>query len=124
MTNLELFVSAYIECMLWSSSGTDQHGNDLEHFEGVELSGPGRDAVIKDCESFVLCFGYLLEAANEKQPGYCYHDAGHDFWLTRNGHGAGFWDRGLGSIGEELTTAAEGYKEKSAYIGDDGMVYL
>jgi len=22
----------------------------------------------------------------------CHARAGHDFWLTRNGHGAGFWD--------------------------------
>ena len=32
--------------------------------------------------------------------------AGHDFWLTRNAHGAGFWDRGLGRLGDNLTDAA------------------
>jgi hypothetical protein len=25
---------------------------------------------------------------------------GHDFWLTRNRHGAGFWDRGYGKLGD------------------------
>lgn len=28
---------------------------------------------------------------------------GHDFQLTRNGHGAGFWDRGYGEDGTYLT---------------------
>jgi len=32
--------------------------------------------------------------------------AGHDFWLTREGHGAGFWDRGLGIAGDRLSDAA------------------
>ena len=25
--------------------------------------------------------------------GYCEEQAGRDFWFTRQGHGAGFWDR-------------------------------
>jgi hypothetical protein len=28
--------------------------------------------------------------------------AGIDFWLTRNRHGAGYWDRGLGITGDKL----------------------
>ena len=35
--------------------------------------------------------------------------AGHDFALTRNGHGAGFWDRGLGAIGDMLTSECKPY---------------
>ena len=35
--------------------------------------------------------------------------AGHDFSLTRDGHGAGFWDRGAGRAGEVLTEAAKPY---------------
>ena len=26
--------------------------------------------------------------------------ASHDFWLTRNGHSTGFWDRGTGALGD------------------------
>jgi hypothetical protein len=32
---------------------------------------------------------------------------GHDFYLTREGHGAGFWDRGLGELGDYLTKIAK-----------------
>jgi hypothetical protein len=34
---------------------------------------------------------------------------GHDFILTANHHGAGFWDRGLGARGDRLTKASDGY---------------
>lgn len=49
--------------------------------------------------------------------------AGHDFWLTRNHHGAGFWDRGL-SIGATLTAACHTFHELSLYVGDDGKIYI
>jgi hypothetical protein len=57
-----------------------------------------------------------------------YHDAtgyigGVDLWLTRNRHGAGFWDRGLGDLGKRLTNAAR-LGEYDAYQGDDGLIYL
>lgn len=44
-----------------------------------------------------------------------YHQAGHDFWLTRNRHGAGYWDRGLGNLGKRLTESAHGYGEVCVY---------
>ena len=47
----------------------------------------------------------------------------HDFWLTRNGHGVGFWDRGLGKLGDLLTDAAKTYGSADLYIGDDGLIY-
>ena len=32
--------------------------------------------------------------------------AGHDFWLTRNGHGAGFWDGDYPESEETILTDA------------------
>lgn len=51
---------------------------------------------------------------------------GHDFWLTRNHHGVGFWDRGLGDLGDRLTTLAQSkaFNDAEAYLGDDGLVYI
>ena len=50
--------------------------------------------------------------------------AGHDFWLTRNHHGAGFWD---GDWPEPqataLTDAAHAFGERNLYLGDDGRIY-
>jgi hypothetical protein len=50
--------------------------------------------------------------------------AGHDFWLTRNGHGAGFWDRGLGTLGNRLSAAAKVYSGCDLFVGDDARVYF
>ncbi len=49
---------------------------------------------------------------------------GHDFWLTRNGHGTGFWDRGLGDVGDRLSKRAEGAGTSDAYVGDDGRIHF
>jgi hypothetical protein len=50
--------------------------------------------------------------------------AGHDFWLTRNHHGCGFWDRGLGELGDQLTKASQQFDEIDLYVGDDGKLYF
>lgn len=64
-----------------------------------------------------------MTAIHRKGPRDVYDRAGHDFWLTRCGHGAGFWDRGLGDIGCKLTEAASVYGSVDLYIGDDGLIY-
>lgn len=50
--------------------------------------------------------------------------AGHDFWLTRNGHGSGFWDGGWKEpAATKLTKAAKAFGECNLYVGDDGLIY-
>jgi hypothetical protein len=69
----------------------------------------------RSCDVFRAEAGDLLDGIDEAQ-------AGHDFWLTRNRHGAGFWDRGLGWVGEELTRKAHTYGER--YLeARDGKVF-
>ena len=48
---------------------------------------------------------------------------GHDFYLTREGHGTGFWDRGYGELGDRLSEAVKVYGSANVYIGDDGLIY-
>ena len=84
----------------------------------------------EDCETFFnnnlntleQAIGMETNANNPMYRIYNWAQAGHDYWLTRNGHGAGFWDRGLGEIGDVLTKACE-YTEVHAYLGDDGLIY-
>ena len=51
--------------------------------------------------------------------------AGHDFWLTRNRHGAGFWEKGdwPEDAGQRLTKSSEAFGEYNLYVGDDGKIY-
>jgi hypothetical protein len=50
----------------------------------------------------------------------------HDFIMTVNGHGCGFWETSdwPEEIGEILTTLAKKHAEIHADLGDDGKVYL
>lgn len=57
-----------------------------------------------DCETFCEENAADLEDIDPAR-------AGHYFYLTRNRHGAGFWDLGLGKAGERLTRAAHAYGE-------------
>lgn len=57
--------------------------------------------------------------------------AGHDFWLSRNGHGSGFFDRcdhnspdTVCTACNELQADARGWGESDLYRGDDGKLYL
>lgn len=127
MTNFEIFLAAYIEAMLWSSSGTDQNGEDLESLEGFELSTEAKRLAREDCEQFLFAGKHLIADLPEwygKGDGGIYAYAGHDFWLTRNGHGAGFWDRGLGDLGERLTALSKTYAPIDPVVGDDGKIYF
>ena len=120
----ESFLSSYREAALWSSHN-ELHDEDIEQPENLEdqETAPALDAAMReDCTTFLDAHGGLLEQAAAER-GYSMEQAGHDFWLTRNHHGAGFWDRGLGEVGERLTTAANGFGEVDLYLGEDGLVH-
>ncbi len=120
------FTLAYIEAALWSSS--DDKERPLDQNYGIEDIADDTVATIeKECAEFQATHGALLEKAYELYPrrewsGYA--QAGHDFWLTRNRHGAGFWDRGIGKVGELLTEASYKAGERYIYVGDDGRLYI
>jgi hypothetical protein len=52
-------------------------------------------------------------------------DVGHDLWLTRRGHGAGFWDGDWPMpYSVDFSDAARGLGDCDLYRGDDGRLYL
>ena len=57
-----------------------------------EMSPTLQAAILADCAAFQVANAANLDEADDSQ-------AGHDFWLTRQGHGTGFWDRGDGVYG-------------------------
>jgi hypothetical protein len=108
----------YIECALWSSTYEDEHGETwhLDEFDVDDIGGLSTLAMQKDCEAFMKDEWALL---CDIDPG----QAGHDFWLTRNHHGAGFWDRGHDEwLGKHLTDAAHAYGSADLIRGDDGVI--
>lgn len=124
------FVSGYIECALWSSSdqSDDQGGTPLDEGD-YELAPETEDRLRADCRAFMAANEADLDAYAEQREydpsqGSVMSYAGHDLWLTRNGHGAGFWDRGLGDLGDRLTEAAHAMGTADLYVGDDGLIYV
>jgi hypothetical protein len=134
-TRLDTFTRQYIETALWSShdESDESGGEPMDAHYGVEDIHPDTLAeMVEDCRAFQTSFRDWID-----------HDisrAGHDFWLTRNGHGAGFWDgdwddryeqcedcdpptESRATVGDYLTAMSRRYGEFNLYIGDDGMIH-
>jgi hypothetical protein len=115
------FTDSYIAAALWAS--TDDNGVSLDqNYDVDDISPETLKAMRKDSEAFQHSETADLKLAYAHS-GYTPDLAGHDFWLTRERHGAGFWDRGLGDVGKRLTDAAHAYGSYALYVGDDGKIH-
>jgi hypothetical protein len=106
-------VKGYMAAALWSTVDDNDVPLDSEYHE---IEPATRERMWNDCRDYMQANMVDLVGMDSEQ-------AGHDFWLTRNGHGAGYWDRGLGERGERLTDACRPYGEYSIYVGDDSRIY-
>ena len=129
--SLKTFTAAYIETALWSSvdESSDQGGAPLDkNYDPDDIAPDTRKRMEKDCREF---YAEWEDAWTES--AWSDWQAGHDFWLSRNGHGAGFFDRyfrkgsTLGTLGprtrDALQKAAKAYGSFDLYVGDDGKVH-
>jgi hypothetical protein len=115
MLKMDKFTTAYLVCALWSS--TEENGTPLDANYGLDdIADETLAKAQEDCRKFQQQNQKDLETLDAEQ-------AGHDFWLTRNHHGAGFFDRDLEETGKRLTEQANLYKEVCLYVGDDGEIY-
>lgn len=109
---IELAVDAAALCLQWQATDATENGNGYPVGEdGDEYTAQVAEIpeLVQGVARFVTENALLLTGARV-DPG----QAGHDLILTANGHGAGFWDRGLGRAGERLTTAAHALGEFDA----------
>ena len=87
LRNLDSFTRAYIEAALWSSNdeSNDRGGEPLDRNYGPEdIESKALAKMIADCKKF--------QKQNASDIGGDASLAGHDFWLSRNSHGSGFFD--------------------------------
>lgn len=104
----------YLGCALWTA--TDDNGEPLDReFSVDDFHEESRSAALRTCQAF-------CEDNAEDLAGIDPVQVGHDLWLTQNGHGAGFWDRGLEEAGERLSQAARGLGEKSVFEVDGQLI--
>jgi hypothetical protein len=104
----------YLECCAWAESGDEQ--SPLSRY-APEFSLDAQAVALERCTSF------LHDNPDVALSGLTAEQVGHDLWLTSQGHGSGFWDRGLGELGQRLSKRAK-LEHCEAYIGDSGLVEL
>jgi hypothetical protein len=106
----------YLETALWSS--TDDDGTPLDRDHAVDdLSAAVVERAHADLHTF------YTGLPEDLQSRYALVDLAHDFWLTRNGHGAGFWDGDYPETdGTILTEHAKRFGEINLLVGDDGRI--
>lgn len=112
----------YMIAALWSSTDNtdDTGGEPLDANYSIDDIAPETATAMRaECSAFIADNWETIRATEQAA-----EQCGHDFWLTRNGHGAGFWDRGYDVLlGDALTRAAHECGPRDLYVGDDGKVY-
>lgn len=98
------FMAGYMDAALWTNASSTGISPALEA------------SMLADARKF-LSKAEVMLPINEMDR------AGHDFWLTRNREGAGFWDGFWGEDGDTLTELAQEFPEVDVYVGDDGLLY-
>jgi hypothetical protein len=119
------FVNGYMTAALWITNDDEDTPLD-SNFCIDDIDADTKAEMIEDCRKFLEKCGHLIVEENCTGNSDCsvMAYAGHDFWLTRNGHGCGFWDGDWAdSVEEVLTEAAKEFGEVYLYPGDDGKIY-
>lgn len=73
----------YIDALYWTEAGPDS-----EHSPASKLSKDDEFKAWDACHKLRLACSGEIDLTQ-----YDPEQIGHDLWLTRNGHGTGFWDR-------------------------------
>ncbi len=110
--DLDVFFDAYVEAALWSSTdeSTPSGGYPLDKSYGrSDFTREALHKMRKDANAFALAHADLIRGRESQ--------AGHDFWLTRNHHGAGFWDGDWPKPAADiLTKDSHAYGEQHIYV--------
>ena len=146
---MDNFVASYLETALWSSTvilpcleeDLDSDGcmdvpDDHPLYDVTENDPIDKHFSIYDCTDELVktstedCMLFIdrmeKECLWDKALEYCDEDRiAHDFWLTRNGHGCGFWDGDYGDIGDEITELVRReFNEVNLCVTEEGEVDL
>lgn len=124
-------VNSYLEAALWTA-GEDEIGEPMTDSYTIHDFAPEvKEQAYRDIEKFIssnsLQASDALSNKSYEYGGDSMAQFGHDFLLTRNGEGAGFWDRealkAVG-VGEALTQGSKEFRSLTVVAGDDGKLYL
>ena len=137
----EAFTAGYIECALWCGVMAYKHDETCpcaddapdsectcspemcsstdagcDEMHASDLTDDARETLTKDAHSF-----YESNVADLRASGLDMARAGHDLWLTRNRHGAGYWDEK--SRGKLADAALDRLTDAAHAEGEASLVY-
>ena len=121
------FLTGAADAALWSTvpmTANDFAGQTADEFElGGDERTKLRGTLAHHSRDWFVTYHPMIRRAMSGNPEYNdWFQVGHDWWLTTQGHGAGFWDRGLGTTGAALTATCEGYEGILDLYLDEGVL--
>lgn len=122
--SLQDFTNAYIEAMLWSTLDDNYEFLDMD-YNIDSFDSDSVNKIIKDCSKFYKNNKHYFIYNNSKEYGYSNDEmAGHDFFLTRMGHGTGFWDNEYLEHKSLLTEKSKEFKAYDDIFVQDGKIFV
>ncbi len=109
--DLELMTAAYLTCAEFADK---PEGSDSTEFS-IDTQREARE----DCAAFMRLGARWLHG-----DAVTAENVGHDFWLTRQGHGTGFWDRDYAPKHTlfALTTLADKFGQANVFDDDCELI--
>lgn len=108
--NYENILMHYLIAMLWTEELDSEYDVD-------DVDESTKEKAMGD----IVCF---VNEAKDLLMDWPDSQIGHDFWLTRNGHGAGFWDRTEYPNGDAITAIVDkSYRKDFHVFAQDGKVF-
>lgn len=120
MEAMSAMMDSYLETAVWADA---EEGTDTD---GLSFDKESIANARSDVQEFYTKAAKVLDGFDHDEAFW--QNVGHDLWLTRNGHGAGFWDKpelyGGQESGDALSSIATAMGEKNLYVGDDGKLHI
>lgn len=119
------FFAAYVGAALWSSyTESEPNGGETmdQDYDVDDIAAEAYEAMRFDCLRFWMVAGPLIFQLSDTPS--IVSSAGHDLWLTRNRHGAGYWDGDWPNwLSDRLTPLARSLGEVHLVVGDDTKIH-
>ena len=119
--NIDEILEGYLEAALWTEEENLTEENEDLDVNIFNIASGSVEQAKKDIETFIANAGE--DAINEAVEKNGLSHLGHDILLTRNRHGAGFFDHCYNNE-KKMMDAAQCLGEKYIYCGDDGKIYI
>jgi hypothetical protein len=115
---------AYLQTALWAE--VDDNGDPWDsNYSEEDIAPESKTQMKQEFDEFMKRAQPLLQELEEAEGRLDLAQIAHDFWLTRNRHGAGFWETSdyPEQIGTKLTDLSHKFPEVYFWLAEDGKIH-